>query len=352
MKTTTSNNRPRHSLLSFPRHRLAVALHCALLGLSAPALAQTTAPAAASDNVLGEIKVQGARAGETATGPVIGYQAGRSAVGTKTDTPLNEVAQAISVVTADQIQDTGARSLQDALGYTAGVSAEQGSYGALSTESFMIRGFEVQPFSGGILRDGMKYQPNVYNGAQETYGLERVEVLKGASSLLYGTGAPGGVINTVSKRPSADMLKELSVTVGSDQRRQVAGDYGGALDDAGVWTYRLTGLARQGDSVRLRRQRPHLRRAGADVAAVGGHLADPAVELPAQQGHRQRQPADRRLAAAQPERPPAGRALPGRAGLQLFRQHAKDHRLRLHPRLQRQPDAEPGHALLPLGPRL
>lgn len=248
MKTTiSSTGNTGTTRLPFPRRRLGLALQCALLGLSAQTLAQSPAPAA--DSVLGEIKVQGARAGETATGPVIGYQAGRSAVGTKTDTPLNEVAQAISVVTADQIQDTGARSLQDALGYTAGVSAEQGSYGALSTESFMIRGFEVQPFSGGILRDGMKYQPNVYNGAQETYGLERVEVLKGASSLLYGTGAPGGVINTVSKRPSADMLKELSVTVGSDRRRQVAGDYGGALDDAGVWTYRLTGLARQGDSV-------------------------------------------------------------------------------------------------------
>ena len=242
MKNSTNNKRP-----PFPRRRLNLALRCALLALSAPALAQT-APAT-TDSVLGEIKIQGARAGETATGPVIGYQAGRSVAGTKTDTPLNEIAQAISVVTADQIADTGARSLQDALGYTAGVSAEQGSYGALSTESFMIRGFEVQPFSGGILRDGMKYQPNVYNGAQETYGLERVEVLKGASSLLYGTGAPGGVINTVSKRPSADMLKELAVTVGSDRRRQLAGDYGGALDDAGVWTYRLTGLARQGDSV-------------------------------------------------------------------------------------------------------
>jgi iron complex outermembrane receptor protein len=241
MKTT--NNQQRSP---FPRHRLTLALQSALFGLPVLALAQT---AAQTDTVLGEIKVLDTRTNETATGPVIGYKAGRSAVGTKTDTPLNEIAQAVSVVTADQIQDTGARTLQDALGYTAGVSAEQGSYGALSTESFMIRGFEVQPYSGGILRDGMKYQPNVYNGAQETYGLERVEVLKGASSLLYGTGAPGGVINTVSKRPSADMLKELSVTLGSNQRRQLAADYGGTLDDAGVWTYRLTGLARKGDSV-------------------------------------------------------------------------------------------------------
>ncbi|CDG82367.1 TonB-dependent siderophore receptor [Janthinobacterium agaricidamnosum] len=241
MKTTTNHLPP-----PFPRRRLALALHWALLGIAAPVLAQTAAPA---DKVLGEIKVQGARDKQSATGPVIGYHASRSAVGTKTDTPLNEVAQSISVVTADQIQDTGARTLQDALGYTPGVSAEQGSYGALSTESFMIRGFEVQPFSGGILRDGMKYQPNVYNGAQEPYGLERIEVLKGASSLLYGTGAPGGVINTVSKRPSADMLKELNLTLGSKRSRQLAADYGGALDAAGVWTYRLTGLAREGDSV-------------------------------------------------------------------------------------------------------
>lgn len=232
-----------HPRLPFPRQPLVLALQCALLAVAPLAQAQT------GERTLSEVRVQGVREQQSATGPVIGYAASRAATGTKTDTPLNEIAQAISVVTADQISDTGARTLQDALGYTAGVSAEQGSYGSQSTESFMIRGFEVQPYSGGILRDGMKYQPNVYNGAQETYGLERVEVLKGASSLLYGTGAPGGVINTVSKRPSADMLKELSVTVGSNRRRQLAADYGGALDDGNVWTYRLTGLARQGDSV-------------------------------------------------------------------------------------------------------
>lgn len=232
-----------HHLPSLPRRPLALALHCALLAMALPAHAQTT------ERTLTEVRVEGAREQQSATGPVIGYAANRAATGTKTDTPLNEIPQSISVVTADQLTDTGARTLQDALGYVAGVSAEQGSYGALSTESFMMRGFEVQPYSGGILRDGMKYQPNVYNGAQETYGLERVEVLKGASSLLYGTGAPGGVINTVTKRPSADMLKELSVTVGSDRRRQLAADYGGALDDAGAWSYRLTGLVRNGDSV-------------------------------------------------------------------------------------------------------
>ncbi|MET0266318.1 MAG: TonB-dependent receptor plug domain-containing protein, partial [Duganella sp.] len=219
------------------------------LPAAAHAQSQSQAEGQGVERTLTEVQVLAEREQQSATGPVIGYAARRAATGTKTDTPLNEIPQAISVVTADQISDTGARTLQEALGYTAGVSAEQGSYGALSTESFMIRGFEVQPFSGGILRDGLKYQPNVYNGAQETYGLERVEVLKGASSLLYGTGAPGGVINTVSKRPSRDMLKELSATVGSDKRRQLAADYGGALDDGNVWSYRLTGLVRKGDSV-------------------------------------------------------------------------------------------------------
>jgi len=199
-----------------------------------------------ADTPLPLVTVHGAA--ETATSHVNGYAAKRTATATKTDTPIEEIPQSISVVTSDQITTTGARTLQDALGYTAGVSAEQGSYGVMTSESFFIRGFEVQPYSGGILRDGMKYQPNVYNGAQEVYGLERVEVLKGASSILYGTAAPGGLINAITKRPTAESLREINVEYGNHNRKQISGDISGPLDDAGELTYRLTALERKADS--------------------------------------------------------------------------------------------------------
>ena len=89
---------------------------------------------------------------------------------------------------------------------------------------------------------------NIYNGRQEPYGLERIEFLKGASSVLYGAMPPGGVINTVSKRPTVEPLRELNVEAGSFRRRQVSADFGGALDQDGTWSYRLTALRRDSDT--------------------------------------------------------------------------------------------------------
>ncbi|EWM45684.1 TonB-dependent siderophore receptor [Bordetella holmesii] len=108
----------------------------------------------------------------------------------------------------------------------------------------MVRGFEISAYTGGLYRDGGKYSVNVYNGQQEPYGLERVELLKGASSVLYGASGPGGIINTVTKRPTTETLRELNLESGSFDRKQLSGDFGGALSDDGVWSYRTTFLAR------------------------------------------------------------------------------------------------------------
>ena len=72
----------------------------------------------------------------------------------------------------------------------------------------------------------------------------RVELLKGPGSALYGQGAPGGVLNLVSKRPTADAVREVGLTLGSHARRQGSVDLGGAIDEDGRWTYRLNGLLR------------------------------------------------------------------------------------------------------------
>ncbi|MDO9002947.1 MAG: TonB-dependent siderophore receptor [Aquabacterium sp.] len=197
-------------------------------------------------NELPAVTVSAARPSETATSHINGFVAKRSATGTKTDTPLVETPQSISVVGAEEIDTIKAQSLIDALGYVAGVSRVEGS--DRTTETLLIRGFEVWAENSSIYRDGLKYSVNVNNGTQEPYGFERVELLKGAASVLYGAASPGGIINTVSKRPTTSPLRELNAEVGSFNRTQVSGDFGGALDKDAEWSYRLTFLARKSDT--------------------------------------------------------------------------------------------------------
>ncbi|ODU61519.1 MAG: TonB-dependent receptor [Comamonadaceae bacterium SCN 68-20] len=194
---------------------------------------------------LDEVTVRASTEPESATGPLRGYAARRSATGTKTDTPILETPQSLSVVGAEEIETLKAQSLQDALGYVAGISRTEGL--DRTTDGIFLRGFQSSNV-GTYLRDGTPYTVNYYNGRQEPYGLERIEVLKGAASVLYGASAPGGIINTVSKRPTTERLRELNLELGSFARKQVSGDFGGALDADGEWSYRLTFLARESDS--------------------------------------------------------------------------------------------------------
>lgn len=180
---------------------------------------------------------------ESPWGTVDGYVATRNASATKTDTPLIETPQSVSVVTADQVTDQGAVSVAESLAYTPGVAAQSATFSRM-VDDVQIRGFNVANGNLGSLRDGMKYQSNVYDGGQEPYGLERIEVLRGASSMLYGQLGPGGVINAISKRPTKTPLHEVNVELGTYDRKQVSADFGGPLTEDGVWSYRLTGLGR------------------------------------------------------------------------------------------------------------
>jgi iron complex outermembrane receptor protein len=192
------------------------------------------------------VQVSGSAEQEDAWGPVKGYVAKRSASGTKTDTPIIETPQSITVIGAEEIETLKSQSIQDALGYAAGVSR----FEAVSRvqDTIYLRGFQAQAGTGSIYRDGGKYTVNAFNGKQEIYGMERIELLKGAASVMYGSAGPGGVINMVSKRPTTTPLRELNVELGSFNRKQISGDFAGALDDAGEWSYRLTFLERKSDT--------------------------------------------------------------------------------------------------------
>lgn len=180
---------------------------------------------------------------QDAWGPAYSRVATHSASATKTDTPLLETPQSISVITREELVGRQHDSLADVLNYTPGVVAQPNGYSRVA-DDYRLRGFDIGPRTGGVLRDGMKMQSTQFEGGQEPYGLERVEVLKGASSVLYGQLAPGGLVNTVSKRPTLDPLHEINLEYGNHQRRQVSTDHSGALDDEGRFSYRLTALKR------------------------------------------------------------------------------------------------------------
>jgi len=215
-----------------------ISLPALFVALATGASAQPSEPAIRLDT----IEVQGTR--EQALGPVNGYVATRSATGSKTDTPLIEVPQTVNVVTADQIKAQGAQSVSEALRYTAGVRGE--TYGAASQfDSYtQIRGFKGDLFLDGLrLPDGAA-TADWTTSVVEPYGLERVEVLKGPSSVLYGQSGPGGLVNMISKRPTATPLREVQLQTGSFGRLQGAFDLSGPVDPQGTFLYRLTGLAR------------------------------------------------------------------------------------------------------------
>lgn len=198
---------------------------------------------ASSSSTLPTVTVLAEGEAETASGPLKGYVAKRNAVGTKTDTPIIETPQSISVVTSDFIEATGALRLKDALAYTPGINVSP--WGADSRFDWtIIRGFDAQ--TPGYYLDGLQLRNN--NGwavwQTENYGTERIEVLRGPSSVLYGQTGPGGMINVVSKRPTEEPLRELQVQLGDNSRRQVAGDFSGPLDEQGKVLYRITGLVR------------------------------------------------------------------------------------------------------------
>lgn len=176
--------------------------------------------------------------------PVQNYVAGDSTTGTKTDTPLRETPQSVSVVGAEQIRDQGARTLQESLRYVPGVLADGFGYDSRG-DYIIVRGIEASYFLDG-LRTPLGYYVN--RTALDPYALERVEVLRGPGSMLYGQSSTGGIVNAISKRPQAESHREITAEYGSYDFKQVKTDMTGALTPDGKWLYRIIGVARDADT--------------------------------------------------------------------------------------------------------
>jgi len=181
---------------------------------------------------------------ETAQGPVQGYHATRSASATRTDTSIHETPQSISVVSKDVVEDIGATRLQDALDYAGGVGRAN-NFGGQGLPTFTVRGFTT----GEFYRNGFPINRG-YPNMPDANTIERLEVLRGPATMLYGRGDPGGTFNVVSKQP----LAEPTVTLGSqldDQGMQRATlDASGPLDEQGRLAYRLNVVGEGGETFR------------------------------------------------------------------------------------------------------
>ena len=167
------------------------------------------------------------------------YSESETATATRTDTPLRDVPQSVTIITNDLIEDQAMRSMADVVRYVPGVSMGQGEghrdaptlRGNASTADFFVDG----------VRDDVQYYRDLYNA-------ERVEVLKGPNAMIFGRGGGGGVINRVTEWANWSPDREVALTAGSYEQWRGALDVGAALNDAAA--LRLNAFYEQSDSYR------------------------------------------------------------------------------------------------------
>ena len=206
----------------------------------------TTAPVGAQPQAA-QPAAGGGAGHERANGPVTGYLARQSSTGTKTSTPIVQTPQSVTVISAEQIRDQKiVGKFDEVLRYTPGVIG--GTYGAdFRNDWFMIRGFPAQNES--LFLDGLQmFYTSYASWKLQPFNLERVEVLRGPSGILYGGSAPGGLVNAVSKLPSAEPIRYIETGVNNFGNAYTQFDIGGATAQpgGGQVQYRLVGQAQGG----------------------------------------------------------------------------------------------------------
>ncbi|MEO8992632.1 MAG: TonB-dependent receptor plug domain-containing protein, partial [Nitrosospira sp.] len=185
--------------------------------------------------VLPSIKISAS----TITSPTDGYMATKSFSATRTDTPLRDVPQSITVVTQEMIKDQTMQNIGDVVRYVPGVNTSQGEgnrdtvifRGNSSTGDFYVDG----------LRDDVQYFRDLYN-------IDRVEVLKGSNGMIFGRGGAGGVINRVTKEAGWTPIREISAQYGSFSHKRIAVDIGQGIND--VAAFRLNAMYEHSNSYR------------------------------------------------------------------------------------------------------
>jgi|CXWL01.1.fsa_nt_gi catecholate siderophore receptor len=213
-------------MYKFQRRPLAAAI---LTLFSSTALAQ-----AQPEQVLPEVKVRGASDA--------GFKTDSTNSATRTETPLRDIPQIVNTVPQELIRSQGATSLQDALRNVPGISYAAAEGGTQANQLFYLRGF---PAGGDLFLDGLR-DLGEYN--RDLFNIDSVEVLKGPSSLMYGRGSTGGLINQTTKLPGLLPKKEIGLTLGSFNQKRLTGDIN--LNLGGDNAFRLVALAEDSNSFR------------------------------------------------------------------------------------------------------
>ncbi len=188
-----------------------------------------------------------AQPAETAQSPTSGYTAKTSTGATKTDTPLITTGQSVSVVTRQQIEDQGASNINQALNYTPGVFTNFAG-AATRFDTVSLRGFHGAD-TDNVFLDGLRLMSDSgsHNVLQiDPWFIERVDIIKGPSSALYGQTLPGGLVNLTSKRPQFDEEGHFRLSAGTQNTRGAAFDYTSAINEQ--WAFRITGMTRNSDT--------------------------------------------------------------------------------------------------------
>ncbi len=223
-------------------YRNVVLLGCTALVALTPSFVLAQQADAGSTTVLETITVDGSGAVATYDDDAKTIVARKTSGGSKMATDILDTPASVSVITAKEIQQRGAESVEEVLQYTAGVTTD--FYGSDDRyDFFKIRGFDATTY-----RDGLVLGRPFGGVREEAYAFERVEVLKGASSSAFGVSDPGGSVNYVTKRPRSEKFGEAYVTGGSFDRKELGFDFGDNLTEDDTLSYRFTGKLRDADA--------------------------------------------------------------------------------------------------------
>lgn len=212
---------PRASLLSA----------CLLIAIHAQARGADTPADGAQPTDLDKVLVVAQRADRVSNGA------------TNLDLAIKETPQSIGMVTREQMERFGADTINDALRLATGISVEEWE---TNRTNYAARGFEIK--NNQIDGVGLPNDWGIVTGALDSFGYEKLEVIRGANGLLTGVGNASGTINYVRKRPTNDEQGSVGVSVGSWGSKRVQADYSAPITEDGAWAARVVAAREVGDS--------------------------------------------------------------------------------------------------------
>lgn len=207
-------------------------------GLTAARAQDTVLPS--GEILLDELTIE---RGDGGTGPVNGRVDAATLTGSKTAVPVTEIPQSVSIIGAEELEAANANKIDSVLGYVAGVQGAPYGFDS-DTNWHFIRGFQTT--ATGVYQDGLQHYSYGFGGYYiDPFLVERIEVLRGAASVLYGGSSPGGLLNYVSKTPTGIDATEAEIGVDEEGRAWTGLDMNRVTE--GGLAYRLTGKVERVD---------------------------------------------------------------------------------------------------------